>query len=83
MAQHFLLSKEARSLSLKSIYQNGEDAARETFKRIRWEVTGGEPVCPAWTRPAHDERYRQAHGQGAAPDAGYRACNANCAENSR
>jgi transposase-like protein len=47
MAQHFLLSREARSLSLKSIYQNGEDAARDTFKRIRWEATGGEPSCPA------------------------------------
>jgi transposase-like protein len=46
MAQHFLLSKEARTLSLKSIYQAGEDAARETFKRIRWEETNGEPVCP-------------------------------------
>ena len=46
MAQHFLLCKEARTLSLKSIYQAGEDAARETFKRIRWAETDGEPVCP-------------------------------------
>lgn len=47
MAQHFLLSKEARTLSLKSIYQGGEEAARETFRRIRWTETNGEPVCPA------------------------------------
>ena len=46
MAQHFLLSKEARTLSLKAIYKGGEDAARETFKRIRWAETNGEPVCP-------------------------------------
>ncbi|TGS45199.1 MULTISPECIES: IS1595 family transposase [unclassified Mesorhizobium] len=46
MAQHFLLSKEARTLSLKSIYQAGEVQARETFKRIRWAATNGEPVCP-------------------------------------
>lgn len=47
MAQHFLLSAEARTLSLKEIYQGGEDKARETFKRIRWASTEGEPVCPA------------------------------------
>ncbi len=46
MAQHFLLSKEARTLSLKDVYKGGEDKARETFKRIRWEETQGEPVCP-------------------------------------
>ncbi len=44
MAQHFLLSAKARTLSLKEIYQGGEDKAYETFCNIRWE--GGEPVCP-------------------------------------
>ena len=44
MAQHFLLSAAARSLSLKEIYKAGEQAAYETFKAMRWE--GGEPVCP-------------------------------------
>lgn len=44
MAQHFLLSAAARTLSLKDIYKGGEDAAYETFKRVRW--TDGEPVCP-------------------------------------
>ena len=34
MAQHFLLSAQARTLSLASIYRGGEDAARETFKRL-------------------------------------------------
>lgn len=47
MAQHFLLSKEARTLSLRSIYSGGEDAARETFKRLRWSDTNGNPVCPS------------------------------------
>ena len=47
MAQHFLLTAQARSLSLKDIYQGGEDKARETFKRIRWAATNGEPVCPS------------------------------------
>jgi transposase-like protein len=46
MAQHFLLSAAARTLSLKAIYSAGEDAAYETFKRLRWPETAGEPVCP-------------------------------------
>lgn len=46
MAQHFLLSAEARTLSLKEIYKGGEAKAYETFKRMRWSETGGEPVCP-------------------------------------
>src|SRR3954453_11749022 len=46
MASHFLLSAAARTLSLKDIYRNGEDAAYETFKRLRWSETNGEPVCP-------------------------------------
>jgi transposase-like protein len=46
MAQHFLLSAEARTLSLKAIYQGGEEKAYATFKRLRWVSTDGEPVCP-------------------------------------
>jgi transposase-like protein len=46
MAQHFLLSAESRTLSLKGIYQAGEAAAYETFRKLRWPSTQGEPVCP-------------------------------------
>ena len=46
MAQHFLLSAEARTLSLKEIYKGGEQAAYETFKAMRWAETDGEAVCP-------------------------------------
>lgn len=46
MAQHFLLSRAARTLSLKGIYAAGEDKNYETFKRLRWANTDGEPVCP-------------------------------------
>lgn len=46
MAQHFLLSAAARSLSLKDIYKAGEEAAYETFCKLRWPETGGEAVCP-------------------------------------
>ena len=46
MAQHFLLSAAARTLSLTGIYPAGEDAAYETFCRLRWPETDGEAVCP-------------------------------------
>ena len=46
MAQHFLLSAAARTLSLPKIYRAGEGAAYETFCRLRWPETDGEAVCP-------------------------------------
>ena len=46
MAQHFLLSAAARTLSLKTIFSEGEDAAYRRFRRLRWPETDGAPVCP-------------------------------------
>jgi transposase-like protein len=46
MAQHFLLSAAARTLSLKAIYKAGEEAAHETFCKMRWPETDGEAICP-------------------------------------
>lgn len=46
MAQRFLLSAAARTLSLKSIYAEGEQAAYRRFCALRWPETGGRPVCP-------------------------------------
>ena len=46
MPQHFLLSAQARTLSLRDIYKGGEDAAYDTFLRLRWPETEGAPVCP-------------------------------------
>lgn len=46
MAQHFLLSAQARTLSLKEIYQGGEAAAYATFCKLRWPQNGGAPQCP-------------------------------------
>ena len=46
MAQHFLLSAKARTLSLKQIYRAGEDAANATFCKLRWPATDGGPQCP-------------------------------------
>lgn len=55
MAQHFLLSAASRTLSLRAIYKAGEEAAYETFCRMRWAETDGEAVCP---RCSHDETYK-------------------------
>lgn len=46
MAQHFLLSAAARTLSLRAIYKAGEEVAYDTFCKMRWPETDGEAVCP-------------------------------------
>lgn len=46
MAQHFLLSTKARSISLKAVYKMGEDGAYDLFCQLRWPETDGEAVCP-------------------------------------
>jgi len=44
---HFLLTAEARTLNLKAVYSMGEEAAYQTFRKLRWPSTNGEAVCPA------------------------------------
>lgn len=46
MAQHFLLSSEARTLSLVKIAMMSEEEIFELFKQIRWSITNGKPACP-------------------------------------
>jgi len=46
MAQHFLLSAAARTLSLKTIFSGGEQKAHRRFCALRWPETNGSPVCP-------------------------------------
>ena len=46
MAQHFLLSTAARSLSLAKVARMAEEEARDAFRMIRWSATEGQPVCP-------------------------------------
>lgn len=46
MSQHFLLSTQARSLSLAKVARMSDKAAHEAFRQIRWASTEGEPVCP-------------------------------------
>lgn len=45
MAQHFLLSRQAKTLSLAAVFRMTDAKAEETFRRIRWPETNGEPVC--------------------------------------
>lgn len=43
---HFLLSAKARTLSLKTVFQMGEEAAYNLFCQMRWPETDGEAFCP-------------------------------------
>jgi transposase-like protein len=45
MAQHFLLSRAAKTLSLAQVFQLKDADAEMAFRRIRWADTNGEPVC--------------------------------------
>jgi transposase-like protein len=47
MAQHFLLSSAARSLSLAKVARMTDDEARDAFRLVRWASTEGAPVCPS------------------------------------
>ena len=46
MAQHFLLSSAARTLSLTQVLRMSDDEAYATFKSIRWASNGGKAFCP-------------------------------------
>src|SRR5690242_5010668 len=46
MAQHFLLSSAARSLSLATVARMSDEEAYEAFKLIRWSDNEGKPYCP-------------------------------------
>jgi transposase-like protein len=46
MAQHFLLTAAARTVSLKQVLRMEEAEAWTVFCSIRWPETNGAPVCP-------------------------------------
>ena len=46
MAQHFLLSPAAKTLTLAKVLRMSDKAAETAFRAIRWAETEGEPVCP-------------------------------------
>jgi hypothetical protein len=47
MAQHFLLSKAAKTLSLAQVFRMTDQEAETAFAKIRWFENDGKPVCPA------------------------------------
>jgi Toprim domain/Transposase zinc-ribbon domain len=46
LAQHFLLSAKARSLSLAIVLRMEDRDAEALFAQLRWPETDGKPVCP-------------------------------------
>jgi transposase-like protein len=46
VAQHFLLSANARSLSPAKVMRMSTQGAENIFRRVRWPQTDGKPVCP-------------------------------------
>ncbi len=46
MAQHFLLSAKARTLSLESVFRLSDDEAHAAFVAIRFADNGGAAFCP-------------------------------------
>jgi transposase-like protein len=46
MTQHFLLSAQARTLSLAKVMRMSDDDAFAMFKQVRWAANNGEAFCP-------------------------------------
>lgn len=68
VAQHFLLSPKARTLTLRQVFGMSEDDAYAKFKSLRWPDTAGAPVCPAcggldhWTL-VEDRKWKCKHAE--------------------
>ena len=62
MAQHFLLSPAAKTLSLVKVMRMSDEEARASFRKIRWSETNGEPICPeCGCCEAYDLKTRQVY----------------------
>jgi transposase-like protein len=46
MAQHFLLSPAAKTLSLASVLRMSDEEAEAMFRKVRWPDRDGAPFCP-------------------------------------
>ena len=47
MAQHFLFSRPAKTLSLAAVFRLTDLQAEAEFRAVRWPDTNGAPVCPS------------------------------------
>ena len=46
MPQHFLLSRQAKTLTLAQVVRMSDAEAETMFRNVRWPDTDGAPVCP-------------------------------------
>jgi hypothetical protein len=46
MAQHFLLTSSAKTLTLASVARMSDEEAETVFRKIRWASNNGDPFCP-------------------------------------
>jgi transposase-like protein len=46
VAQHFLLSAQARTLSVATVARMSDEEAHKRFTEIRWSDNNGQPYCP-------------------------------------
>jgi transposase-like protein len=46
MAQHFLLSRQAKTLTLAKVFRMSDAEAETMFRLVRWPETEGAAVCP-------------------------------------
>jgi hypothetical protein len=46
LSQHFLLSRNAKTLSLATVFRMSDTDAETTFRNLRWEETDGDAICP-------------------------------------
>ena len=46
MSQHFLLSRQAKTLNLATVFRMSDEQAETVFRQVRWSETDGAPVCP-------------------------------------
>jgi transposase-like protein len=53
MAQHFLLSPAAKTLSLTKVLRMTDKEAETAFRKVRWAETDGTPVCPRCNGTEH------------------------------
>ena len=47
MAQHFLLSSAAKTLSLAQVFRMTDAEAETAFRKVRWPNTDGASICPS------------------------------------
>lgn len=59
MAQHFLLSRQAKSLSLAQVCALSDADAEALFRKLRWPETDGGAICPICGGLDHYETRRK------------------------